>query len=141
MNFETKAFLTLAVGLALGGCTSFGGSNPSPPVAAPVVGTAVAAPPEATPITGALAGPLGADLDEADRRKAFDAQVAALESGQRKSWKGGKGMFGFVEPGPEGARAEGSCRDVALTVYVAGRPRTAKGIGCKDAGGAWRVRS
>ena len=123
--------LIILAGLApLAAC----GPTAPPPVAAvvPVAPPVPAGPP---PVAGVIAGPLGASLSEADRRVAADAQYAALEKGERKSWKAKTGTtFGFVEPGAE----SGACREYTHTVYVDGRGKSEQGRGCRSAG-EWRL--
>ena len=100
--------------------------------------TAIAPSPAPAPSMGAfLEGPIGSKLAEADREKAFQAEQDALASGDRKTWRGSKGSFGFVAltgtPTPEG------CQDFIHTIYRAGRPVTGKGTGCKAPDGTWRI--
>ena len=76
-------------------------------------------------------GPIGASLSEDDRQAAWKAQIAALDSGQRRSWRGAHGVFGFVEPGAETGNG---CRAYSQTIYVAGRPNRGQGVACKQAG-------
>ena len=114
--------------LLLSACASTGSDTP-PPAAAAVAGAAVAAkpaPPAEQAPDGVLAGPLGGKLSEADRKSAFAAQIAALSSGQRKTWRGTSGAFGYVEPGGAGA-FNGACRAYTHTVYLAGRPQPGQG--------------
>jgi surface antigen len=87
---------------------------------------------------GVLGGPIGASLTEADREAAWKAQIAALDSGQRHSWRGAHGVFGFVEPGSE---TGGGCRAYSQTIYVSGRPTRGQGVACKQADGTWRMTS
>ncbi len=109
------------------GCAPTGPSPAAPPP--------VAAAPQGPPSpAGVIAGPLGASLSEADRQTAFDTQVDALDSGQRKSWKGKAGVFGYVEPGVEA----GGCRDYTHTLYIDGRPQSGKGNACRQANGTWK---
>ncbi|MBL8590635.1 MAG: hypothetical protein JNK46_19020 [Methylobacteriaceae bacterium] len=125
---------SLSCAILLAGCL---GETP-PQVAASAPAPAPAAAPARPALAGALAGPLGQGLTDADRDAAFAAQLAALDAGQRKTWRGGpKGAFGYVEPGPEA----GGCRDYAHTIYVAGRPRAGKGQACRDAATGWRIAS
>ena len=121
---------TLFASVALSACSVTGSGEP--PAAA------VAAKPAAPSISGVMAGAFGADLAEADRQRAFDAQTQALETGKRQSWRGDKGQFGYVEPGAE-SRLGGSCRDYTHTLYLAGRPKTANGSACRQADGSWRA--
>ena len=120
--------LLLFVSFGLSGCLD----SPPPVIAAPVA--AASAKPE---ISGVLAGALGKNLDEGDRQIAFDAQLTALEKGQRQTWRGKKGSYGIVEPGAESVRAEGACRDYAQKVYVAGRPQSGNGTACRKPDGNW----
>ena len=89
--------------------------------------------PTGAALGGVLGGPIGASLSDADREAAWNAQIAALDSGQRRSWRGAHGVFGFVEPGAE---TGGGCRAYSQTIYVAGRPNHGQGVGCKQADGA-----
>jgi surface antigen len=117
------------LGAGLAGCNSA-----SPPPAAQ------AAPPPVDPATlGVSAGSTGAKLSEADRRTAGEAQYSAVETGQRKSWRGKQGSYGFVEPGAESSRSEGLCREYSHTIYIDGLPQTGKGLACKAASGVWRI--
>ena len=99
----------------------------------------VAAPAGPPPLGGVIAGALGQKLDEGDRRKAFDASLAALDGGKRQTWKGGHGSFGYVDAGPETARAEGQCRSYIHKIYIAGRPQSGEGLACKSTAGAWKI--
>jgi surface antigen len=113
---------------------------PNPPVAA---ASAQQSPPaQALPsgaaLGGVLGGPVGASLTDADRAAAWNAEVAALDSGQRRSWKGSNGVFGFVAPGAE---AGPGCRAYSQTIYIAGRPNRGRGVACKQADGTWKAAS
>jgi surface antigen len=124
----SKLMIVVAASIGLAGC--FGGEQASAPLA-------VDAPPARPALAGALLGPLGQGLSEADRSAAFDAQLAALDAGQRRAWRGSKGVFGYVEPGVDA----GGCREYAHTIYVGGRPRTGKGSACRDASQGWKIAS
>ena len=82
--------------------------------------------PSGAALGGVLGGPVGASLSDDDRQAAWDAQVAALNSGQRRSWRGSHGLFGFIEPG---AATGDGCRAYSQTIYVAGRPNHGRGVG------------
>ncbi len=118
------------------------GSLPPSGGAAPPPATAALPPPPAIPtgaaLGGVLGGPVGAGLADADRQAAWNAQIAALDSGQRRSWRGAHGVFGFVEPGAE---AGAGCRAYAQTIYVAGRPNHGQGVACKQPDGGWKMTS
>ncbi len=113
----------------LAACLSGCAPAPDPQVAAPI-----AAPAGPPPPAGVIAGTLGASLSEQDRQTAFNTQEAALDSGQKKSWKGQNGAFGFIEPGAE----NGGCRDYTHTVFIDGRAKNGKGNACRLADGGWK---
>jgi surface antigen len=141
------AFGVAAAVLAVGGCSVATSSyRDATTSAGSVVGSLgtpaltpdVPPPAGAPPSMGAfLEGPTGARLGDADRQRAFQAEQDALASGDRKTWRGIKGNYGFValsgSPTPDG------CQDFTHTVYIMGRPVTGKGIGCKGPDGAWRI--
>lgn len=141
----TRAKATLAITLlsaSLGACNS---PAPAPTtLAAPAKTPAapamtLAAPAESTPqppAAGVLDGPIGQSLDERDRNAAIGAQQEAVSSGMRKSWRGSRGSYGFVTPGPE----NGDCREYTHKIFINGRPREARGQACRD-NGAWRIKN
>jgi surface antigen len=134
-----RGVLFLAVGVLgalVAGCNGFGLGAASPPSAAAT--PAPGALPTGAALGGLLAGPVGAGLDEQDRQAAYDAQVAALDAGQRRTWRGAHGAYGFVEPGAEMA---GNCRAYAQTIYIGGRPQRGHGTGCRQPDGLWRMTS
>ena len=92
--------------------------------AAPAIPTGAA-------LGGALGGPVGASLSDGDRQTAWEAQVAALDSGQRRSWRGSHGVFGYVEAG---AATGDGCRAYSQTIYIAGRPNRGHGRRLQAAG-------
>src|SRR5271166_2644145 len=147
------AVILAIVGPCLSGCSGYGmsgGPPPAPPAAAapPPSPVAPVPPVAATPLApavsngaalgGVLGGPVGSSLSEADRQAAWEAQLGALETGQRRSWRGAHGVFGFVEPGAE---TGGGCRAYSQTIYISGRPKRGQGVGCKLADGSWRMTS
>jgi surface antigen len=147
-----RTLLVIAlVSIGLAGCQSVG-SNDAPPVTGSTTPTGAAtssvaptptgipAPPLPTgaALGGVLGGPVGASLTDGDREAAWQAQVAALDSGQKRSWRGSHGVFGFVEPG---AATGGGCRAYSQTIYVAGRPNRGRGSGCKEPDGSWKMTS
>jgi surface antigen len=139
-----KRRLTVMLAVAaqcLAACSGFGtsgGPSPPPPVSAAPEAPAAPAIPVGAALGGILGGAIGASLSEADRETAWNAQLAALASGQRRSWRGAHGVFGFVEPGAE---TGGGCRAYSQTIYVAGRPNRGQGVGCKQPDGSWKVTS
>jgi surface antigen len=132
-----RASFACAFVVALSGCAiNLGEASPPPAAAsAPAPGPATPAPALA-PYAGLASGPLGDSLDAADRTAANNAEIAALNSGDRKSWRGDGGSYGYVAPGA----ANGDCRDVSHTIYINGRPKVGKGTACKTPDG-WRLNS
>ena len=124
--------------LGLAGCSNVGSGAAPPPVAAAPPEPAAPAIPTGAALGGVLGGPVGAGLTDADREAAWEAQVAALDLGQRRSWRGSHGAFGFVEPG---AAAGDGCRAYSQTIYIAGRPNCGHGLGCKQVDGSWKMTS
>jgi surface antigen len=144
-EFTMKRALSIAIwgmgAMVIGGCSGGGlmsGAAPAPTAATP---TAAPSLPIGAALGGILGGAVGAQLDEADRQAAYDAQVAALDAGQRRTWRGEHGAFGYVEPGPGADGAQGFCRSYAQTIYIAGRPQRGHGLGCRQPDGAWRMAS
>ncbi|WP_131115930.1 hypothetical protein [Lichenihabitans psoromatis] len=143
--------LCLAAGLVNAGCSMTGGGNSISAATPPVP----AAPPPIMYGTF-LDGPVGSKLSQADRDKALASEQDALASGQRKTWKGEHGLFGFVEPAPgtpasaivnvsaPGGAAPAtadSCRAFTSTIFIAGRPQVGHGTGCSNPDGTYRITS
>ncbi len=136
---QRRLLVIVALGvLGLAGCSNVGSGAAPPPVAAAPPEPAAPAIPTGAALGGVLGGPVGAGLTDADREAAWEAQVAALDSGQRRSWRGSHGAFGFVEPG---AAAGDGCRAYSQTIYIAGRPNRGHGLGCKQVDGSWKMTS
>ncbi|MCI4680532.1 hypothetical protein K9U39_04045 [Rhodoblastus acidophilus] len=128
MKILARAGAASAMMLLLGGCATQLGGAPPPAAAtsAPLPG----------PYAGLADGLLGASLDAADKTAANNAEIAALNSGDRKTWRGDDGTYGYVAPGA----ANGDCRDFTHTVYFNGRPKVGKGTACKADGG-WKLKA
>jgi surface antigen len=109
---------------------SVGGGSPAQAAAPPI--------PSGAALGGVLGGPIGSSLTESDREAAWNAQLAALDSGESRSWRGVHGVFGFVAPGAE---TGGGCRAYSQTIYVAGRPNRGQGVACRQPGGTWKMKS
>jgi surface antigen len=152
MKSMRSSVLIIAIGsIGLAGCQSVG-SNDAPPitgsttpagaatssVAATPAGIPAPAIPSGASLGGVLGGPVGASLSDDDRQAAWNAQVAALDSNQKRSWRGPHGVFGFIEPG---AASGDGCRAYSQTIYVAGRPNRGRGSGCKQPDGSWKMTS
>lgn len=130
----------VAVALLSSGCSvaTLGSFTGEPPAATPAV--APTAEPAPRPAMGPfLEGPVGSRLTEADRASAFAAETDALTSGDRKTWRGAKGTYGFVAPGSSEPGPDGDCRTFTHTIYFGGRPQVGRGKGCRGADGSWRI--
>jgi surface antigen len=97
-------------------------------------------------IAGALIGGLignriGAAMDDEDKRRAYAAQMQALEtgpSGQPVAWRNpDSGRYGNIVPGPAYQQAGGQCRQYTHTIYIDGRPQVARGAACRNPDGTW----
>jgi surface antigen len=90
---------------------------------------------------GLVGNRIGAALDEEDKRRAYAAQMDALErgrSGVATSWKNpDSGHYGAVIPGPAYAENGRHCRSYTHTIYIGGRPETARGTACRNPDGTW----
>jgi surface antigen len=129
--------VALVLILAAAGCSAKSGVSDSelasPLNAPPPQGSP--APPVAADYGGLFNGPLGAKIPSDSRDAAYAALTQALDGGQRRSWKGQHGVFGYFEPGT----AAGSCTAFKATTYLAGRPQTLDSRACKSPAGDWRA--
>jgi surface antigen len=92
---------------------------------------------------GALIGNrIGAAMDDEDKRRAYAAQVQALESGPSGApvaWRNpDSGRYGSVVPGPAYQSNGMNCRQFTHTIYIDGRPQTARGTACRNPDGTWQ---
>jgi len=127
---ENTGTLLGALGGALIG-SQFGGGT-SGHVAGALVGAGL----------GAMIGNrIGAAMDDEDKRRAYAAQMEALNdgaSGAPVSWRNpDSGRYGTVVPGPAYADAGRHCRSYTHTIYIDGRPQTARGTACRNSDGSW----
>ncbi|WP_374547509.1 hypothetical protein [Rhodoblastus sp.] len=130
MNSLARAGFACAVLVSLAGCATPGAE---PQVSAPAAAPTPVAPP---PYVGLASGAFGDSLDAANKTTANNAEVAALTSGERKTWRGDDGVYGYVAPGA----ANGDCRDFSHTVYINGRPKTGNGSACRAPDGGWKLK-
>jgi surface antigen len=90
---------------------------------------------------GLVGGVLGNALDDEDRRRAYAAEMQALEyggPGSPVSWQGQRGARGTIIAGPQYARGPYErCREYTHTIYINGRPEVARGVACRNPDGAW----
>src|SRR6202795_5336867 len=114
-----------AVGAVAGGLigNAMGGSAGNR-LAGTVIGAAVG---------GFLGNRIGAALDDDDKRRAYAAQMQALEtgpSGAPVAWRNpDSGRYGNIVPGPSYQRqgGGGTCRPFTHTIYINGQPQVARG--------------
>src|SRR5476649_1356904 len=90
---------------------------------------------------GVLGNRIGASLDDDDKRRAYAARMDALERGPPGapvSWKNpDSGRYGTVVPGPAYQDAGRNCRSFTHTIYIDGRPQTARGTACRNPDVTW----
>lgn len=93
-------------------------------------------------IGGLVGSAIGAALDDEDRQRAYAAQIQALEQGQPGApvgWRNpDSGRYGNVVPGPAYQQAGATCRQYTHTIYIEGRPQTARGTACRNPDGTWQ---
>jgi surface antigen len=94
---------------------------------------------------GLIGNRIGAALDDEDRERAYAAQMEALDRGQPGapvSWKNpDSGRYGTVVPGPSYVEGGRNCRSYTHTIYIDGRPQTARGTACRNPDGSWMALS
>jgi surface antigen len=90
---------------------------------------------------GFLGNRIGASLDDEDKRRAYAAQMQALEtgpSGAPVAWRNpDSGRYGSVVPGPAYQANGTQCREYTHTVYIEGTPQTQRGTACRNPDGTW----
>jgi surface antigen len=90
---------------------------------------------------GIIGSAIGASLDEEDRRMAYAAEMQALEHGDpgvAVGWRSPRTRYyGSVVPGPYYVTDGRRCRQYTHTVYVNGRPESARGTACRSPDGRW----
>lgn len=141
---------TLLIAGLLGGCMASGPNQTAGTIIGAGIGGAigsafgrgggqVAATVGGAIIGGLIGGGIGQDLDEEERRLAWEAESAAFAGGAPRRWSGRPGYYGYVEPGPAVQETRGYCRPYSHTVFIDGRARRANGIACREADGSWRA--
>ena len=89
---------------------------------------------------GVLGNGIGTGLDERDRQLAFSAEMRALdagEPGEPVGWRGHPGRYGTVVPGGYYETRGTRCRDYSHTIYIDGKPQTARATACRNVDGTW----
>ncbi len=108
------------------------GGNSGNRLAGTVIGAAVG---------GLVGNRIGAALDDEDRRRAYAAQMQALEagpSGAPVAWRNpDDGRYGNVVPGPAYQANGATCRQYTETIYIDGNPQIARGTACRNRDGTW----
>jgi surface antigen len=91
-------------------------------------------------VVGGLVGNrIGRQMDEDDRRRAMEAEYAAMDSGERREWRNpSNGRYGYVAPRRIYTYRSMRCREYEATVYIDGRPETMVGKACQQPDGSWR---
>jgi surface antigen len=92
-------------------------------------------------IGGFIGNRIGAALDDEDKRRAYAAQMHALEtgpSGAPVAWRNpDSGRYGNVVPGPAYQINGAPCREFTHTIYVDGKPQIERGTACRNPDGTW----
>jgi surface antigen len=92
-------------------------------------------------IGGLIGNRIGAALDDEDKKRAYAAQMQALESGPSGApvaWRNpDSGRYGSIVPGPAYQQAGNTCRQYTHTIYIDGKPQTARGAACRNPDGTW----
>lgn len=93
-------------------------------------------------IGGLVGGAIGKELDEADQRRAYEAEYEALEYGRPGApveWRGERsGRRGEIVPGQRYRVNEYDCRDYTHRIWIEGEPEVARGTACRQPDGTWR---
>jgi surface antigen len=92
-------------------------------------------------VGGFFGNRIGAALDDEDKRRAYAAQMQALETGPSGApidWRNlDSGRYGDVVPGPAYVANGASCRSYTQTIYIDGNPQAARGTACRNPDGTW----
>ncbi len=92
-------------------------------------------------IGGLIGNRIGAALDDEDKQRAYEAQMQALEqgpSGAPVAWRNpDSGRYGSIVPGPAYDQRGMRCRQYTHTIYIDGRPQSARGSACRNPDGSW----
>src|ERR1700691_3943913 len=92
-------------------------------------------------VGGFLGNRIGAALDDEDKRRAYAAQMQALEtgpSGAPVAWRNpDSGRYGDVVPGPAYQANGATCRGYTQTVYIDANRQAARGTACRNPDGTW----
>ena len=93
-------------------------------------------------IGGMIGNRIGAAMDDEDKRRAYAAQMQALDSGPSGApvaWRNpDSGRYGSIVPGPAYEQNGMNCRQFTHTIYIDGKPQTARGTACRNQDGSWQ---
>jgi surface antigen len=96
-------------------------------------------------VGGLIGNRIGASMDEEDRRRAYAAEMMALESGppgQPVEWRNPQsGRYGVIVPQAAYDYRGERCRRYTHTIYIGGRPEVARGVACRRPDGTWEAMS
>ncbi len=152
-------FVVLAAfGLSLAACSTDSGSKEGGGTAAGAMaggaigngvggstGNRVAGMASGAAVSTFIGSRIGAALDDDDKRRAYAAQIQALESGPSGApvaWRNpDSGRYGNVVPGPAYQTNGGSCRQYTHTVYIDAKPQIERGTACRKTDGTWATAS
>lgn len=127
------AFAVVALGVAA--CSADTGPKT---VGGTSAGAAVAG---GTAAGGFIGNRIGAALDDEDKRRAYAAQIQALDtgpSGAPVAWRNPEsGRYGNVVPGPAYQVNGASCRHYTHTIFIDAAPQIERGTACRNADGTW----
>jgi len=94
-------------------------------------------------VGGLIGNRVGATLDDEDKRRAYAAQMQALEtgpSGAPVAWRNpDSGRYGTIVPGPAYQTNGETCRQLSHTIYIDGKPQLQRGTACRNQDGSWRA--
>jgi len=92
-------------------------------------------------VGGLIGNRIGASLDVEDRRRAYAAEMRAMEmegAGGPYEWRNpASGHYGIIVPGPVYVERGARCRRFTHTIYVRGQPEVARGVACRNPDGTW----
>ena len=92
-------------------------------------------------IGGLVGNRIGAAMDDEDKERAYEAQMQALEggpSGAPVAWRNpDSGHYGSIVPGPAYDQRGAKCRQYTHTIYIDGKPQSARGAACRNPDGSW----
>lgn len=126
--------------LALASCSLTELSVAPQPASVNVTGGIGNAPKPGVANAGVLGNGIGGGLDDRDRRRAYEAEVRALEQGEPGEpvgWRGAAGRYGTVVPGVAYEARGTRCRDYSHTIFVDGKPQAARASACRNPDGTW----